>query len=183
MNIVITISGLHGTGKSTYARAISKEFNLRHVSAGSMFRQMALERGTSIEELSRAAEQEVDIDRVIDERTREEASKGGVVLDGLLAGWMARDKADVRIYLRCPDDVRIRRIAERDGISYERAKERTILREAIERRRFKRLYDIEMDDLSIYDLIVNTGLLPLKSNVEVINKFVREYISSRGVER
>ncbi|MFQ6076866.1 MAG: AAA family ATPase, partial [Candidatus Bathyarchaeia archaeon] len=48
MGLVVTVSGLHGTGKSTYARALSEAFDLRHVSAGGLFRQIALERGLSI---------------------------------------------------------------------------------------------------------------------------------------
>jgi len=180
MGLVITISGLHGTGKSTYAKAISEAFNLRHMSAGSLFRQIALERGVSIEELSRTAERDKEVDRLIDDRTKKEAIVGNVILDGLLAGWMARDYADLKIYLKCPDDVRMRRIAERDGMTYEESRKTTNFREDAERKRFKMLYDIEMDDLSIYDLIINTGLMSIKSNVEVIKKFVQEYISSKG---
>jgi len=180
MGLVITVSGLHGTGKSTYAKAISEEFNLRHVSAGALFRQIALERRTSIEELSRTVERDEEIDRLIDDRTRREASGGNVILDGLLAGWMAREYTDLKIYLKCPDDVRMHRIAERDGIPYEKAMKTSTFREDTEKKRFKRLYDIEIDDLSIYDLIINTGLLSLKSNIEVIKKFVQEYISSEG---
>ncbi|MDH5771454.1 MAG: cytidylate kinase family protein, partial [Candidatus Bathyarchaeota archaeon] len=165
------------------AKAISKEFNLRHVSAGALFRQIAAERGLSIEELSRTAERDKEIDHLIDDRTRGEASRRDVVLDGLLAGWMARDYADVKIYLKCPDNVRMHRIAERDGITSITARRTTILRETTEKRRFKKLYGIDMDDLSIYDLIINTGLMSLRSNIEVIKTFVQEYISSQGGER
>jgi len=41
--IVIVIGGPHGTGKSTYAKAIAEEFSLRHLSAGEIFRQLAEE--------------------------------------------------------------------------------------------------------------------------------------------
>ena len=180
MGLVITISGLHGTGKSTYAKAISEAFNLRHMSAGSLFRQIALERGVSIEELSRTAERDKEVDRLIDDRTKREAIVGNVILDGLLAGWMARDYADLKIYLKCPDDVRMRRIAERDGMTYKESRKITNFREDAERKRFKMLYDIEMDDLSIYDLIINTGLMSVKSNIEVMRKFVQGYISGQG---
>ena len=180
MGPVITISGLHGTGKSTYAKAISEEFNLRHMSAGELFRQMASERGVSVEELSRIAERNKDIDHLIDEKTKAEASKGNVILDGLLVGWMASDYADLKIYLKCPDEVRLRRIAERDGITCEKAWKTTTFREDAEKKRFKRLYNIEMDDLSTYDLIINTGLMSIKSNIEVMRKFVQGYISSQG---
>ena len=95
MNLVITISGLHGTGKSTYARILSEGFNLRHVSAGELFRQIARERGLSVSELSKFSSKNREIDNLIDERTRGEARRGSVALDGLLAGWMAKDEADL----------------------------------------------------------------------------------------
>ncbi len=43
MGLVITLSGLHGTGKTTYAKPLSQIFNLRHISAGILFRQIAEE--------------------------------------------------------------------------------------------------------------------------------------------
>ena len=41
MPLVVTISGLHGSGKSTYAKALAEEFRLRYVSAGQLFRDIA----------------------------------------------------------------------------------------------------------------------------------------------
>lgn len=178
--VVITISGLHGTGKSTYAKALSEEFGLRHVSAGALFRRIASERGVSVEELSHIAESDLEIDLLIDERTKREAAKDSVVLDGLLAGWMAKNHADLKIYLKAPKKVRMDRIAEREGIPYETSRKSTLLRERMSRRRFKKSYGVDINDTSIYDLIINTGLLSLKSNLEVIKIFVQEYISSRG---
>ena len=48
MTLTVTISGLHGTGKTTYARILSKDFGLRHISAGDLFRQIAKGKGVSI---------------------------------------------------------------------------------------------------------------------------------------
>lgn len=174
----MTVSGLHGTGKSTYARALSEAFDLRHVSAGGLFRQIALERGLSIGEFSRVAEGRDEFDRLVDERTRREASRGSVVLDGLLAGWMAGEHADIKFFLTAPEEVRIERIAGREGLSRDEALRETLHREEIERRRFKRFYGIDIDDMRIYDLVINTALLPLSSNIEVLKKFVQEYVSS-----
>ena len=42
MALAITISGLHGTGKSTYAKRIAEAFRLRYVSAGEFFRRRLL---------------------------------------------------------------------------------------------------------------------------------------------
>ena len=180
MDLVVGISGLHGTGKSTYAKRVAKAFGLRHISAGEFFRQIAVERGLSLSELSREAEKNDTIDRLLDERTEREIKKGRVVLDTLLAGWMSGGDVILRIYLSAPFETRIKRIASRDGVTYAEAERTTNFRENIERRRFKKLYGIDIDDLSIYDLVLNTGLMPIEFNIEIVTTFVRGYLKSHG---
>jgi cytidylate kinase len=175
-NLVITISGLHGTGKSTYANRLSKIFHLRRVSAGELFRQIAKEKGVTLSQLSVNASLNFDIDKLIDERVKEEAAKGYVVIDGLLSAWMAKDVADIRIFLSASDETRFKRISSRDKLTYEQAKNSSLEREKIERERFKRYYGIDIDDLSRYDVVLNTELLPLDSNVKILAKIVNEYI-------
>ena len=181
-NLAITISGLHGTGKSTYARKIAEEFNLRHISTGELFRQIAAERKLSLAELSHEAEKNISVDVLLDERTRAEISNGCVVIDGLLAGWMSRGFIALKIYLATSYRLRIARIAIRDDISYVQAEKSTILRESIEKRRFKSLYGIDIYDLSIYDLVLNTGLMPIEHNIEIIKSFIEGYIKSYGAK-
>lgn len=180
MNLTITISGLHGAGKTTYAKILSKDFGLRHISAGELFRQIAKDKGISIIELSELASDSQEIDRLIDERTKKEAEKGGVIIDGLLAGWMAENIANIKIHLVASERVRIERIASRDQLSYDDARKATLLRERIEKERFKKVYNLNIDDHSIYDMVLNTGLLSLKANVGVIRSFIQEYIKLRG---
>jgi cytidylate kinase len=176
MGLVIAISGLHGTGKSTYARKIADEFALRHVSVGELFRQLALDRKLSITELSLEAERNDDIDLLLDTRTKKEIRDGRVVVDGLLAGWMAKEHSALKIYLSTPYDVRIRRIASRENVPYAEAERITNARECSEKERFKKQYDIDIDCLSIYDLVLNTGLFTVESNYELIKCLVREYV-------
>jgi cytidylate kinase len=157
MGIVVTIGGPHGTGKSTYARIIATEFGIRYVSAGQLFRDLAREKGIALQELGKREAEEPDIDHLIDQRSTEEAKKGNVVVEGQLAAWMAKDIAQVRIYLNAPDEVRFARIARRDHVDYETARRQTKHRERIQRDRYKRYYGIDIDDLSLYNLILDTG--------------------------
>ena len=183
MNLVITIGGLHGTGKSTYGAALADYFSLRHVSSGKIFRSIALERGVSIEELSKSAEEGFDLDRLIDDATKEEARKGSVVVDGLLAGWMAQDLSTVKILLSAPESVRMERLSKRDNSTIEETKRMTLLREESERTRFKRYYRIDIDDDSIYDIIINTALLPIDSNLKVLKTLIKECIKTKNCRK
>ena len=168
MKRVITIGGLHGTGKSSAADNISKVFQLRRVSAGGIFRQLAAERGVTLEEFSRLAEENEDIDRELDGRIKEEAVKGNVMLDGQLAAWMAGEHADLKILLTAPLRTRVKRIAARDGVSYEDALHETETREMIERARYREFYNYDVSDLSIYDLIINTEKYGLEGVTAII---------------
>jgi len=181
LDLVITISGLHGTGKTTVAEILAKRLRLRHVSAGQLFRQIAGERGLSLSDMSSRASEKDELDRLVDSCTKEEAGKGNVVIDGLLAGWIAGEDADLRFYLSALDDVRIARIARRDKCSFEEARKVTLFRERLERRRFKRFYAIDIDDYSIYDLVLNTGLLSPRGNVRVLESFARAYMAEHRV--
>jgi cytidylate kinase len=176
MNLTITISGLHGTGKTTYAKILSKTFALRHLSAGQLFRQIAKEKQISVIELGQIAISNHEIDHLIDERTKKEAQKGNVIIDGLLAGWMASNFAELKLLLVAPERIRIERIAKRDKLSFEEAKEATLFREQMERERFSKIYNINIDDKSIYDMVLNTSLLSFKSNTKLIKKFICEFI-------
>lgn len=174
------MSGLHGTGKTTYARMLAKDFGLRHISAGELFRRIAKERGLSLAEFSKLASKDPAVDKIVDDQTKKEAKEGSVIIDGLLASWIVGDLADIKVHLIAPEKIRITRIARRDGIPYKEAKKITLLREGIEKERFKRVYSIDIDDKSIYDLVLNTGKLSLEANLEVIKKFIQEYVKSHG---
>jgi len=176
--IVVAMSGLHGSGKSTHARRLAPELGLRYVSAGELFRRIALERGISLEEMTRLANQDPEIDKALDARTKEESRKGGIVIDAALAGWMA-ENADIKIFLKAPFEARMHRIAVREGLPLEEAKRRTLLRERVERERYRRYYGVDVSDLSIYDVVLNTELFDPDATARILKKIVDEYCSSR----
>lgn len=163
MGLVVTIGGPHGTGKSTYAKMVANELRLRYVSAGLLFRDLAREKGISLEKLSKQAAKAPEIDNLIDGRSAAEAAKGNVVIEGQLAAWMAKDLAQVRVYLNAPDEVRIARIARRDHVDYEAARKQTMERERIQRDRYKRYYGIDIDDMSLYNIVIDTGNRSIES--------------------
>ncbi|MEM3692702.1 MAG: cytidylate kinase family protein [Candidatus Bathyarchaeia archaeon] len=176
---VIAVSGLHGAGRSTHAKRLASYFGLRYVSAGQLFREFSILRHMEIQELSAALIDDPELDAFIDRRTKEEGEKGGVVLDGDLSAWMAKDYADVKIFLTAPDEVRFKRIAKRDRKAIEEVKLETMKREAHDRQRYYKFYGINFLDLSPYDLILNTGSLSKEGVFKVLKVFVSEALKER----
>lgn len=158
MDMLLTVSGPPGSGKSTTAAALAEAFDLEHISGGDIFRKLAAERDMTAVEFNKLAEEDDQIDRDLDRRLRDIAlDRDDVLLESRLAGWLAGDAADLRFWLDAPVDVRAERIADREGKPVDVAREETTTREASEAKRYDAYYDIDITDLSIYDIALNTA--------------------------
>jgi len=168
--VKIVISGPPGSGKTTQAKLIAEHFNLEYFSAGRIFREIAEKRGFSLEELSILALRDPSIDVEVDRRTLQAAEKDNIVIDGHLAAWIVSDIVDFRIYVTAPLALRVLRIASRDRVPVEKALRETLVRETSQRWRFLEQYGIEIDDLSIFDLVINTKQVGIREAFEIIKK-------------
>jgi cytidylate kinase len=156
--MLITVSGPAGSGKSTLAASLADRLGYDHVSGGDIFREIAAERDLTPLELNRRAEEDDQIDRDLDRRLRSTArERDDLVLESRLAGWMAGEFADLKLWLDAPLDVRAARIADREEKSIETAREETVARADSEALRYEEYYGIDIADLGIYDLVVNTA--------------------------
>jgi cytidylate kinase len=156
--MLVTVSGPAGSGKSTTAADLAAALGLEHVSGGDIFRTLAAERGYSPVEFNERAEEDPQIDRDLDRRLREMAlERDDLVLESRLAGWLAAGEADFRVWLDAPIEVRAARVADREGKRIEAAREETERREESEARRYRDYYAIDIEDRSIYDVVLNTA--------------------------
>lgn len=174
--MLITVSGPAGVGKSTTAAALADALEYDHVSGGDIFRSLAEERGVSLLEFNQLAEEDDQIDRDLDRRLRTLASdRDDLVIESRLAGWMAGDHADLRVWLDAPSSVRAARIADREGKTVEQARSETQARAESESLRYREIYGIDIEDRSIYDLSINTARLEPSGIVETIVAFIESY--------
>jgi cytidylate kinase len=174
--MLITVSGPPGSGKSTTAEGLADAFGLEHVSGGDIFRSLADERDMSLAEFNALAEEDDQVDRDLDRRLYDTArDRDGLVLESRLAGWLAGDEADFRLWLDAPVAVRAERIADREDKPVAQARRETTEREESEAGRYLEYYDIDIRDLSIYDIALNTARWDAEAVLAGLTGFVEQY--------
>ena len=166
--MIITISGLHGTGKSTIGKLIAQRMRLKYYSTGQAFRDLAKDMKMTLEEFTDYVEENPVVDKKLDNKIIEVARKGNIIIDSQLSAYILDSIAPFKILLTCPLELRVKRMAERDKISYENKLKETIIREESELERFKKLYRIDLNNVKIYNLILETENLTVEEIVEKI---------------
>lgn len=178
---IITIAGRPGSGKSTTSRYIAAELGYEHFSSGDLFRAISKERGLELNESNLLAEQEKEIDLLVDQRLREiGATQDQVVIDSRMAWhWMP---GSFKVYLDLDLEVAARRIIqntdpirlEHEHIPSDPKQYAAALQERLksETRRYRNLYQVNPYDTDNYDLVVNTGEC---TTDQVVSQIIRAY--------
>jgi cytidylate kinase len=159
MTSVISISGLAGTGTTTISGILSKKLGFEHVYAGRIIRDMAEEKGMDILEFNDYIILHPELDREVDDLIVAKAREGKKILEGRLSGWMLleNDIPSLKVLLTVKADEQARRVAERDMMSLEEAREVIDKREAGNKKRYDELYPGNRYlDETIYDIVIDT---------------------------
>ncbi len=167
---LVTISGLPGSGTTTAAHLLVGETGLEYVNTGKIFREMAEEHGMSLNDFGKYAAKNPAVDQELDRRQMVRAAKGGIVLEGRLAGQMVTREGleALTIWLEAPLDVRVARVAGREQVSLPEATRLSREREDDERDRYLEIYGLDLYDTSMYDLIIDSGSLSPRQIIEAI---------------
>jgi cytidylate kinase len=164
--IVICISGMAGTGKSTLAKKLAKRYHLKYYSGGDALKALAAEEGYDASQLGwwessvglkflKQRQGDTTFDKAVDSKLLEYAEKGNVLLDSWTMPWLV--KKGFKIWLMASMEKRAQRVAERDRMTVEKAVH--VLKEKEERTKaiYKQLYGFTLgEDFKPFDLILDT---------------------------
>ena len=168
----ITISGVVGSGKSTVAKAISNKLDLDYFYVGQIMRDMAIERGVSLDGLTIIAKKDKSVDYELDERQREfNSNNGSFVMDSRLGFHFIPDS--FKIYLKVDINEAAKRIynASRDNQKYsseEECLEKSKQRIESEKIRYKQCYDIDFGKEDVFDLVIDTTSISIEEVIRII---------------
>jgi len=156
--VTITISGNPGSGKSTVGRLLSNKIGLKYVYSGEIFRKTAKKYSMSLEEFSSYCEKHKEIDKELDDYQLEILQKGNVIVEGRIAGWIAHRNniPALKVILDTDIETRAGRIVNRESGDIEKRKQEMLNRERSEALRYKNYYNIDLKDITIYDLVIDS---------------------------
>ena len=136
--------------------------------------------------LSNIAELNKKIDNEVDEIYKIEINKNkNIIFEGRLAAFMIDKiykKKSLKIWMKAPIDIRVKRIMNREkSLEYNKEKENTIIREESERNRYNKYYNINIEDLSIYDIIIDTKTLTPKQIFNILETYIENYFKNENI--
>lgn len=164
--VVICISGMTGSGKSTVAKRLAAKYGLDYFSGGNALKSLAQEEGYNLDltgwwetaEGLKFLQQRMgdpDFDKKIDEKLLELAEQGNIVLDSWTMPWLL--KGGFKVWLEASAQVRAKRVMNRDSISIEEAVKALTKKDEQTRQIYKNLYGFDLgNDLSPFNLVLAT---------------------------
>ena len=167
--IVVCISGMAGTGKSTLAKKLAQKYKLKYYSGGDALKELAKDEGynpssrgwwESPEGLSflRKREKNLKFDKAVDDKLLEYAQQGNVLLDSWAMPWLL--KTGFKIWLVASEEKRAERIAKRDKIAVKKALQVLKEKEARTKAIYKKLYGFTLgEDFDPFNLVLGTDNL------------------------
>ncbi|KXA99193.1 hypothetical protein AKJ41_05825 [candidate division MSBL1 archaeon SCGC-AAA259O05] len=178
-NIVIAISGLPGSGKSTVAEKLAEKLEMSKISGGDALKELAVEEGyePSGEDWweTEAGRDFLDLrgeddrfDKKVDDKLLEMAKEGDIILDSWTMPWLL--SSGFKVWIKADKEVRAKRVAERDNISYDQAFESIKEREEKTFSIYKEIYDIEIGkDFSPFNIVISSNELTPEKIVNILS--------------
>lgn len=179
---IITLGGLPGSGKSTTKKLLAERLNFKPFSTGDFVRNLARERGMTLEEFNEVVAEDKSLDELIDtehQRIEKEADK--MVIDSHLGFHFV--PSAFHVYLNISPEISAARVfndresnvRKQSGdsmMTLEEAKVRTQKRIDNHLKRYEKHYGINPYDILKYDLVINTEETEPEEVVEmIIEKF------------
>jgi len=190
---IISFNGDHGSGKSTIAKKLANSLGYERFYMGKIFREMAKEESVSYSEFLDLLKKDSSYDKKIDKYVVELSDKNdNFVIESRTAWHFIPDS--FKIYLKVGENEGAERMfadyLENDHRKVEskdiKTKEDILKishhRKEADDKRYKNLYNINTNDMSQYDLVLDTTELSKDEVYKVVERAVRKFINKNNEE-
>ncbi|MBK5201493.1 MAG: AAA family ATPase [Spirochaetaceae bacterium] len=168
----IAISGKSGCGNTTVTTLLAE--TLGYTKINFTFRNLAAEKGFDFWDFCKMAESDSAYDKELDIRQVQMAmAVKNCVLGSRLAIWMLKD-AEVKVYLNASIKERAKRIFKREKGDFQTRLKQTKVRDDCDTNRYKAIYNIDNNDTSIANIVIDTEGKTPENIVQIIIDYIKE---------
>jgi cytidylate kinase len=180
----VIISGPPAIGKTTVSKGLAKEFDLKYLSGGDVLKELGEEQGFKTERddfwdtsfgmtFLNMRKTNPEFDKKVDEKLKKLFLEGGKIITSYTLPWLVKD--GIKIWLAGSQENSAKRMTIRDGISFEVAHEIVKKRYEENKMIYKKLYGFDFgDDLTVFDIVINTDNLGADEVLSVASSLVKE---------
>jgi|SRR3989338_1983603 len=163
---IIRVGGNLGAGKTTLCKRLAQYLDYQYTYTGGIFREMAAERGLSIEEFYKQLVADPELEKSVDDRQiKLMVTCDNLVAEGRITAFLPCAFKPVNLFIKVDEEVGVRRQMNRpenQGKTFEEMLVLTRERVENEKERYKNLYGIlnHLDE-KCYDIVIDaTDLFP-----------------------
>ena len=179
-----TIAGDLASGKSRVTDILRQDLNYEIYRNGEYVRKLAKEKGLNITSFNEYLKDHPEIDQQIEKSAAEYAkTHDNLIVDARL-GWYAIPNS-FKIYLKVDIDVAAKRAFEDENRketekfeTIEEQKADMIRRYKLENERFFKLYGVRKEDMSNYDLVVDTTNSTVEKTAKLIEEEYQKWLNT-----
>ena len=179
---IISLAGELSSGKGTVSKILMNDLNYGVYRNGDYFRKLAKEKGMSVTEFNKYVKQHSEIDIQIENSAKEYAENHeNFIIDARL-GWYAVPES-FKVYLKVDIDEAAKRAFENQDEEKKQTEHFDTIEEQkadmqkrfkLENERYYEVYGVRKDDMSNYDLVIDTTKLTPQETADIIkNEYLK----------
>ena len=176
----LTISGHPGSGTSTLVDGLCRSLNWKKLNGGQLFRDMAAERGVSLEEFAQHCIGDETIDQELDTLLCETmlSDDSPEIVESRLAGWWAHlnEVQCARVWIEVSEHVRAARVVNREGGTIDDQLNLIKERMELDEERYERLYGIDIESREPYTCVIQSDNLGAEDVLSSVLEHMEEYL-------
>lgn len=173
---IIALTGELSSGKGVVSKILMEELNYGIYRNGDYFRKLAKEKGMSVTEFNEYVKKHTEIDIQIENSAKEYAEQHDKFIIDARLGWYAVPES-FKVYLKVDINVAAKRAFENDDEEKKKTEKFDTIEEQkadmekrykLENERYYKVYGVRKDDMSNYDLVIDTTNLTPKQTADII---------------
>jgi CMP/dCMP kinase len=185
---IISLTGDLGSGKSTVASILEQRWGIKRYYAGGFFRELALQRGLTISEITNLEKYGPQFDYMVDAKFKELADTGADFIGEGRVAWHCLPQS-FKVKLNVNAKIAADRIFQDKMRKAEHVDpsgqilETILARQKNDDYRYKEIYGIDISNEANFDLVIDTANVTPQAVADLLERLTGRYFNHEAYEK